>query len=129
MDRMPLVIGGVDVSRLFNLHGYTALLQPVDGGLGGVMQDGSETADIRGWRTTITAAANDLDEADLELLLGLCARKEVQVTYYEHATARQRTAAFYPTLSGYSMLMVDCGTRIFRGLTVTLRSREVVRRE
>lgn len=128
MDRMPLVIGGVDVSRLFNAYGYTVMVQPVDGGQGGVMQDGSETVDIIGWRTVITARANDLTEDEVQLLLGLCMVNGVTVTYREHATGQERTAEFIPTLSEYGLLMVDGGTRIFRGLTLSLRSKEVVRR-
>ena len=82
--KKTIKINGVDFTDMFTPCGYTVEYQPVDGGLGGLMQDSTYTEDELGLKAVITLPCMPLSEENLAVLLSeIYSEKYVALYYYD----------------------------------------------
>lgn len=84
-------INGVDFTNMFAPFGYSVSYQSVDGGLGGLMQDGTYTEDEMAIKAVVNLPCMPLNEQDLALLLStVYGIKYVQLHYYDPMSGEYR---------------------------------------
>lgn len=120
LQRLPLVIDGVDYSPAITRYGYTVGYEAREGPNGGMMQDGSMCVDILAWKAVLTLPCNDLRSEDQAALLTACMKPYISVTYWDTKTNAERKATFIPAVGSSNLAMIRGGIKWFSGMSITL---------
>lgn len=125
MLKMPLIINGVDFTPMTERLGYTIAYEDRTGGNGMTMANGDKYVDVIARKPTLTWRLDSLTMTQLAALhAAINASVYVEVTYYDTATAAQKTAYFHGTISGQEVGVIrPNGYYRFRAPTLTMTAR------
>lgn len=125
MQKMPLIISGVDFSALTARLGYTITYIDITGGNGMTMQNGDQYIDVIARKPQLQWNLNSLTMDELARLhAAINAAVYVAVTYYDTATATEKTALFHGTISEQTVGVIrDGGYYRFRAPVLTMMAR------
>lgn len=123
MTRLPFIVDGVDFSKKINRLMYSVGYEKREGSLGGMMQDGTETVDVRAFKAVVTVYTNSLTESEVTALFSALLKTYVQLTYRDLRTGSDRTAWFIPDVDAPDILLFDGQTPYFSEFGITLRER------
>lgn len=125
MQKMPLTISGVDFSPLTARLGYTVSYTDVTGGNGMTMQNGDTYVDVIARKPRLKWNLNSLTMSELaQLHAAINAAGYVAVTYYDTATASEKTALFHGTISDQTVGVIRAGGYYrFRAPVLTMVAR------
>lgn len=119
------ILNGKDYTSWFARAGYTVRYEPVDGGQGGVMQDGTYTEDEIALKAAITLQCMPLNEIQLgAILTEIYSVKYVNLTYFDPKTRGTRTIQARRSASEqkYRGFGAD-GREYWTGTVITLKER------
>ena len=125
MLKMPLVINGTDFSALTERLGYTISYEDRTGGNGMTMQNGDQYLDVIVRKPVLTWRLDSLTMTQLAALhAAINAAVYVEVTYYDTASAAQKTAWFHGTISAQEVGVIRAGGYFrFKAPTLTMKAR------
>ena len=124
MQKMPLMINGVDFSALTQRLGYSVVYEERSGQNTMVMMNGDEYLDVIVRKPALTWPLNSLTDAELHTLLtAIHAAVYVPVTYYDTEAKAEQTAYFHGTISVQEVGVIRAGGYRFRSMTLTMRAR------
>lgn len=123
--KMPLTINGVDFSPLTERLGYSVAYEDRKGGNTRTMMNGDEYQDVITRKPNLTWRLDSLTMTDLARLhAAINAAVYVSVSYYDTATASQKTAYFHGTISEQQVGVIRAGGYYrFRAPVLTMRAR------
>lgn len=125
MTKMPLKINGVDFSADTERLGYSIVYEDRKGGNTMTMQNGDEYQDIIVRKPVLTWRLDSLTMTRLAALhAAINAAVYVSVTYYDTATASQKTAYFHGVISSQEVGVIrNGGYYRFKAPVLTMRAR------
>ena len=125
MTKMPLTINGVNFSSYTERLGYSISYEDRAGGNSMTMQNGDQYMDIITKRPVLTWRLDSLTMTQLAALhAAINAAVYVNVTYYDTATASQKTGVFHGTISAQEVGVIrNGGYYRFRAPVLTMKSR------
>lgn len=125
MEKMPLVINGVDFSHLTERLGYSINYEDRSGSNTMMMQNGDQYLDIITRRPVLTWRLDSLTEAQLASLhAAINADVYVPVSYFDTASNLVQTGWFHGSISSQQVGVIRGGNHYrFVAPTLTMRSR------
>jgi len=124
MNRLPLIINGIDFTNKINKYNYSVSYKKVTGTNGGTMQNGDETVDQLGVRAVVRVGTNGMRSEDLAKLLKELTETYVMVTFFDTRINDTRSAIFIPTVGESPVAAYQNNQLIWFGeTTVTLEER------
>lgn len=124
MQKMPLMINGVDFSPMTQRLGYSVVYEERSGQNTMTMMNGDEYLDVIVRKPALTWPLNSLTDTELHTLLtAIHAAVYVPVTYFDTETKAVQTAYFHGTVSVQEVGVIRAGGYRFRGMTLTMRAR------
>lgn len=125
MQKMPLVINGVDFSQDTERLGYSIYYEDRTGGQDMLMQNGDIYEDVIARKPILTWRLDSLTMTQLAALhAAVNAANYVLVTYYDTNTASEQTAWFHGIISAQEVGVIRPGGYYrFRGPVLTMRAR------
>ena len=123
--KMPLTIGGVDFSAITQRLGYSVAYEDRNGGNTMKMMNGDEYQDLIVRKPILTFQLDSLTMTQLAALhAAINAATYVSVTYYDAATAAQKTAYFHGVINAQTVGAIRNGGYCrFKAPVLTLRAR------
>ena len=110
MQKMPLMINGVDFSPLTERLGYVIKYEDRTGGNSMTMQNGDQYIDVIVRKPVLSWRLDSLTMTELASLhAAINAAVYVEVTYYDTATASEQTAWFHGTISDQEVGVIRAG--------------------
>lgn len=123
LQKMPLVINGVDFSPLTERLGYSIVYEERTGENTRTMLNGDEYIDLIVRKPVLTWRLDSLTAPQLASLHSAIAPNYVTVTYYDTASAALKTAYFHGAISEQEVGVIRGTYYRFRAPTLTLRAR------
>ena len=125
MTKMPLVINGVDFSADTERLGYTISYEDRTGGNGMTMQNGDQYIDVITQKPVLSWRLDSLPMTRLAALhAAINAAVYVEVTYYDTATASEKTALFHGSITAQEVGVIGAnGYYRFRAPTLQMKAR------
>lgn len=124
MNRLPIVINGIDFTNKINKYSYSVKYKKVTGPNGGTMQNGDETVDQLGVKPVIRFGTNGMKSEDLAILLKELTETYVMVKFFDTRINDTRRAIFIPTIGESRVIAYQNNKWVWFGeTTVTLEGR------
>ena len=125
MQKMPLKINGVDFSADTERLGYTISYEDRTGGNGMTMQNGDQYMDVITQKPVLSWRLDSLPMTRLAALhAAINAAVYVEVTYYDTATASEKTAFFHGSITAQEVGVIGAGGYYrFRAPTLNMKAR------
>lgn len=125
MQKMPLIINGVNFSAMTARLGYTIRYEDRMGGNSMTMANGDYYPDVLTRRPVLVWPLNALTGAELaQLHAAINAAVQVPVTYQDTETNATKTAYFHGTIGDQEVGVIrNGGYYRYRGTTLTMKAR------
>lgn len=124
LQRLPLVINGVDFSEAVSRTEYSIYYEDREGDNAVRMLNGDDYPDILDERPVITWPLNSLWSDELQILYtAIGAGQYTQVTYFSPKINASVTGLFRAKISQNNIGIIDDRGKLFYGMTLTLTSR------
>lgn len=126
MQKMPLIIEGVDFSELTERLGYSVNYEDRQGNNTMLMQNGDQYLDVITRKPVLTWRLDSLTGTQLARLhAAINSAVYVSTTYYDTATNTVLTAYFHGNISAQEVGAIGPGGKYyrFRAPTLTMRAR------
>lgn len=125
LQKMPLTIGGIDLSSFTERCGYSIVYEDRMGGNTVTMTNGDEYQDVIVRKPVLTWRLDSLFGGQLKFLHdAINASTYVEVSYYDTATKSIKTGLFHGSISSQEVGVIKGGNIYrFKAPVLTMRAR------